>query len=949
MENFPDDDDIGSGHTIRALDGGSRVFARYRLVREIGRGGMGVVWLARDERLERDVALKFLPDLLRGDPVALDDLREETNRSLELTHPNIVRIHDLAEEKGAAAIVMEYVEGQTLSDRRLAQPERVFGVDGIREWVGQLCTALEYAHGEKKVVHRDLKPANLMVDGEGRLRVMDFGIAGTLTDSMSRLSAKPMPASGTLVYMSPQQAMGFPPTLADDVYSLGVTIYELLTGKPPFFRGNIQHQIETLEPPSMAERRTQLGIEGGETIPEPWEETVAACLAKTPGERPESVKAVWERLGGVVSSSPKVIAAAQERGEGARRKESLQEDDGGEAKRMRVRSKAVALAAAVGVLTLAVLGWISAESKRNAAAANVVSEGRQILGAGDRVRARELAESALRDAPRSREARALLEEIEAEIRSLVQKHAEAASVAAAERDFLTAVAEYESLLKWDPAHPEAKEAVATYRAMAVPLEIDVDPADATIEFPGLGITVKGGEGVAPVPIGVYALQISREGFQTWKKDLAVRNDDPVQVECALERSRGGLSVESVPSGLSASVQLIQSPVSSDSRNQTTTRSTPIALADLPTGIYEVRINRTDFPTYVSNIEVEAGKTAVARHEFKESDRIVRTPPPPIGKQTLKVPEDHRTISGALAAARPGDRIEVGAGIYHESVSISKQGIELIGAGRNSTIIRSGATSNVISITADDVKMIGLTVEQTGTDTDDSRYDVVQVRYGQEVVILDCRIRDGAGMGVRANNRSEVIISNCEISGCGWDGIAVSGSGTKIVAKDNRITSCLSDGISFWESGAGEIRNNVIERCESGLVVLSDSKVTISGNKVADCGGGGISVHDSNSVTIENNSVERSGNWGILVKNCSASIIGNTVSKNGSKSGSARGYFGGIAVRGASAKPRIIGNRCFSNTGRGISVESSCYPAAFEGNSASGNTISQIDRNASFLN
>ncbi|MCB1087756.1 MAG: serine/threonine protein kinase, partial [Verrucomicrobiae bacterium] len=292
----PDESDLDFGPTIRGLQSGLKVFGRYSLVRQIGRGGMGVVWLAWDERLARDVALKFLPEMVQGDPVALDELREETNRSLELTHPNIVRIHDLAEESGAAAIVMEYVEGQTLSEIRIGTAGKVLEVEEIAGWIEQACHALAYAHEDKKTVHRDLKPANLMVDGEGRLRVMDFGISGTLTDSMSRLSAAAMPASGTLVYMSPQQAMGFPPTVSDDIYSLGATIYELLTGKPPFYRGNIQHQIETLVAPSMAERREQLGVEGRLEIPASWERTVAACLAKGASDRPKNIEAIREAL-----------------------------------------------------------------------------------------------------------------------------------------------------------------------------------------------------------------------------------------------------------------------------------------------------------------------------------------------------------------------------------------------------------------------------------------------------------------------------------------------------------------------------------------------------------------------------------------------------------------------------------------------------------------------------
>ena len=224
-----DPDDLDFGATLKGLRSGLKVFRRFSLERQLGRGGMGVVWLGRDENLGgRQVALKFLPELVQGDEVAIAELKMETLRSLDLTHPHIVRIYDWVADEHLAAISMEYVDGHTLSGLRLRQASGVFEIPEINGWVGQLCEALTYAHG-RKIVHRDLKPSNLMIDGEGRLRVMDFGIAGSLTDSMSRLSAAAMPASGTLVYMSPQQAMGYPPSVADDIYSLGATLYELLT------------------------------------------------------------------------------------------------------------------------------------------------------------------------------------------------------------------------------------------------------------------------------------------------------------------------------------------------------------------------------------------------------------------------------------------------------------------------------------------------------------------------------------------------------------------------------------------------------------------------------------------------------------------------------------------------------------------------------------------------
>jgi serine/threonine protein kinase/Flp pilus assembly protein TadD len=279
-----------------ALDsvGGQVVFGRYTLVKVLGRGGMGIVWLARDEELERDVALKFLPDLMIQDRSLLDQLKREAKRSLELTHPHIVRIYDFVHDERSGCISMEYVDGETLSNLRAEKEQRVFEPDEIGTWVGQLCDALDYAHNRAKVIHRDLKPANLMVNQRGDLKITDFGIARSLADSASRLTEE-QGRSGTLVYMSPQQLNGERGTHLDDIYSLGATIYELLTSKPPFYSGNIDRQICERIAPSMTERRKELNIEPA-SVPKIWEDVVAACLAKDPSRRLQSAVEVAQRL-----------------------------------------------------------------------------------------------------------------------------------------------------------------------------------------------------------------------------------------------------------------------------------------------------------------------------------------------------------------------------------------------------------------------------------------------------------------------------------------------------------------------------------------------------------------------------------------------------------------------------------------------------------------------------
>ncbi len=286
--------DVAEAATLREHGSRQRVFGRYTLIKILGRGAMGVVWLARDEELEREVALKFLPDLMLQDRAALDDLKRETRRSLELTHPHIIRIHDFVHDDRSGCISMEYVDGETLASLRCRKEQKVFQPDELTIWIAQLCDALDYAHNRARVIHRDLKPVNLMVNQRGDLKVADFGIARTLAESLKLLTVE-QGRSGTLVYMSPQQLDGERGTHLDDIYSLGATIYDLLTSKPPFYSGNIDRQIHERVAPSMTERRKELDIEPALVSPV-WEDAVAACLAKDPARRPQSAAEVAQRL-----------------------------------------------------------------------------------------------------------------------------------------------------------------------------------------------------------------------------------------------------------------------------------------------------------------------------------------------------------------------------------------------------------------------------------------------------------------------------------------------------------------------------------------------------------------------------------------------------------------------------------------------------------------------------
>ena len=306
-DGLPDDLDLAATIQIPRFGVGQKIFRRYTLQKVIGRGGMGVVWLAQDAYLESLVALKVLPDTLLHDSASLDSLKRETKMGLSLAHPNIVRIYDFQHDESSAAISMEYVDGGTLSDLRIKKPNKVFNPGDLTDWLGALFDGLDYAHTRKQIVHRDLKPRNLMLNARGELKIADFGISRCISDSMTMLTGI-VGSSGTPPYISPQQWDGERPTPLDDIYSLGATLYELLSGKPPLLGVVDWQQVHHRIAPPISQRRIEFGIEGAEPIPQHWEETVAACLAKDPKKRPQTIRELEARLLSDNSESAETLA-----------------------------------------------------------------------------------------------------------------------------------------------------------------------------------------------------------------------------------------------------------------------------------------------------------------------------------------------------------------------------------------------------------------------------------------------------------------------------------------------------------------------------------------------------------------------------------------------------------------------------------------------------------------
>lgn len=272
------------------------VDGRFTLVRRLGRGGMGEVWLATDANLRThggQVALKFLTPRFRDSASSMNLLREELENSRQLNHDNIIRIHDLHTPRGEPAfILMEFVEGKTLQQTLANRNGVPFKWEELLPWVGQLCSALQYAHS-KQMIHRDLKPGNLLIDERLEVKLADFGLARLAP--LAGHGGGRSRVAGTQEFMSPQQMRGEPAAKTDDLYSLGATLYELLTGTCPLQRSDgFFERLEAEVPQRVSERLAALGVEGH--IPPHVEDAIASCLEKEPLLRPQTVAILVRQL-----------------------------------------------------------------------------------------------------------------------------------------------------------------------------------------------------------------------------------------------------------------------------------------------------------------------------------------------------------------------------------------------------------------------------------------------------------------------------------------------------------------------------------------------------------------------------------------------------------------------------------------------------------------------------
>jgi tetratricopeptide (TPR) repeat protein len=262
--------------------------SRYEILGELGRGGMGIVYRAKDTLLDRTVAYKVLPDSLRENTQALKNFMREAKAAAKLNHPNIVTVYDTGSQGGRYYIAMEFVDGTTLKE--ILRRRGPIAPAGILHVLVQICEALAYAH-DKKVIHRDIKTANVMWARDKKAKLMDFGLAKVVEEVRNHTTV----VSGTPYYMSPEQTLGKNVDHRTDIYSLGVTLFELATATVPFKEGNIPYHHVHTAPPDVAELQPNL--------PGALANVIRRCLLKDPAERYQSATEMLDEMRGAMTGT----------------------------------------------------------------------------------------------------------------------------------------------------------------------------------------------------------------------------------------------------------------------------------------------------------------------------------------------------------------------------------------------------------------------------------------------------------------------------------------------------------------------------------------------------------------------------------------------------------------------------------------------------------------------
>jgi len=296
----------GSSISESRFQPGMILAERYRIVGQLGRGGMGEVFRADDLKLAQPVALKFLPEHLSNNATSLDRMLNEVRVARAVSHANVCRVHDIGDVEGLHYLSMEYVDGEDLASllRRIGRLPSDKAVQISR----QICAGLAAAH-DKGVLHRDLKPANVMLDGRGSARITDFGLAGLAAELRGQQGR-----AGTPAYMAPEQFAGQGVSVKSDIYALGLVLYEIFTGRPVYKPESMEHlaKLHTQPPPSASSVVPDIDPK--------IERVILKCLEKDPMLRPSSALAVSaalpggdplaEALAAGETPSPELVAAS---------------------------------------------------------------------------------------------------------------------------------------------------------------------------------------------------------------------------------------------------------------------------------------------------------------------------------------------------------------------------------------------------------------------------------------------------------------------------------------------------------------------------------------------------------------------------------------------------------------------------------------------------------------
>ncbi len=279
---------LGIEGLLVGFEPGDTVFGRFTLERHLGGTAVGVVWSAYDCDFERRVALKLYPAVVFCDEAGLRHLRRVMDAVRRVRISGVAALLDLVEDEEWIGVVCELVDGTSLAtELQMIRPE---GMDlgEMKGIVKQVAMTMHAVHEEYSLVHGKLSPGNIMRTPDGRVKIMDLGLARVLSDCVQR-ATRIEGAMGELPYLSPQQLDGEVPRPSDDIYAFGSTVYECITGKPPFFSGDIVWEIRNGVVPTLAERRREFGLDNL-PIPKFWEKLVASCLSKHTEERPSSFK-----------------------------------------------------------------------------------------------------------------------------------------------------------------------------------------------------------------------------------------------------------------------------------------------------------------------------------------------------------------------------------------------------------------------------------------------------------------------------------------------------------------------------------------------------------------------------------------------------------------------------------------------------------------------------------